>query len=99
MAILSRDQLMQIIQSKLTLSDDDLTILENITDTINEYEEKDKEDWKTKYEENDKQWRERYRARFLDPRPVPQETDTPLPEPEPEEPKSAHITVDELFSD
>lgn len=99
MAILSRDQLMQIIQSKLTDSDDDLTILENITDTINEYEEKDKEDWKTKYEENDKQWRERYRARFLDPRPVPAEAETPLPEQEPEEPKSAHITVDELFSD
>lgn len=43
-------------------SDEYLELLEYIRDN-NETE--DKEDWKSKYEENDKEWRKRYRERFF----------------------------------
>ena len=98
MAVLTKEELMKVIQEKLTDSDDDLTILENITDTINNYSDTNQEDWKTKYEENDKQWRERYKARFSEPSAKPSvEEKTPVPDPDPELPKSANYTVDDLF--
>ena len=47
-------------------SDDVIGILEDITDTITDYDTraKDSGDWKTKYEENDKAWRKKYVDRF-----------------------------------
>lgn len=43
--------------------DEALTYLENLSDTL---EESDGEDWKEKYNELDKSWRERYAQRFFD---------------------------------
>lgn len=43
-------------------SDEALTLLDDISDTFNA---KSGEDWKQKYEDNDKAWRERYKERFL----------------------------------
>lgn len=98
MAILKKEELLQLVQSKLTDSDDDLTLLENITDTINELSKEEQEDWKTKYEENDKQWRERYKARFSEPSTKQSvEEKVATPEPEDDTPKSAGITIEELF--
>ena len=50
-------------------SDDVLAILENVTDTIDDYERRIAEsgDWQTRYTENDKAWRERSRERFVSP--------------------------------
>lgn len=48
-------------------ADDALAILEDATDTLDDYEKRangDAEDWKKKFEENDKAWREKYKARF-----------------------------------
>ena len=49
---------------------DDATLkfLEDLTDTIGDLETKangDGEDWKAKYEQNDKEWRERYQQTFF----------------------------------
>lgn len=44
--------------------DDTLSFLEDATDTINSFGS-DTEDWKTKYEELDKTWRDKYKARFF----------------------------------
>lgn len=44
------------------LSDDNISLLEDIADTIDSFS--DAEDWKTKYEENDASWRKRYKERF-----------------------------------
>lgn len=49
---------------------DDATLkfLEDLTDTFSDLETRangDGEDWKTKYEENDKEWRERYQKTFF----------------------------------
>ena len=48
-------------------SDEAIQIIEDITDSVND----DDAEWKQKYEENDKNWRERYMARFMNPEPMP----------------------------
>lgn len=47
------------------LSDDKLRLLEDITDTVAAATPADGEDWKSKYEENDRAWRQKYKDRFL----------------------------------
>lgn len=69
MAVRSKDELMQILRAKLgeDSSDDTLTLMEDISDTYDELDNKakgDGTDWKTKYENNDAEWRKRYRDRF-----------------------------------
>ena len=71
MAVRTKDELLEIIKGRIgdDTSDETISFIEDITDTLSDYEEKvtksDEEDWKTKYEENDKMWREKYRERFF----------------------------------
>ena len=71
MAVKTKDELLEIIKGRIgdDSSDETISFLEDITDTLSDYEEKatnsNNEDWKTKYEENDKMWREKYRERFF----------------------------------
>lgn len=62
MAILSKDELIKKVSTYIgdKTDDDSISLLEDLTDTLNE----DGEDWKKKYEENDSNWRKRYRERF-----------------------------------
>lgn len=48
-------------------SDSTLSFIEDVTDTINDLESKvnDSTDWKKMYEDNDKEWREKYKERFF----------------------------------
>ena len=63
--ILTKEQLMDKIKTIVgDKSDDDtLSFIEDVSDTMDSYA--DKEDWKAKFEANDKAWREKYRDRFL----------------------------------
>lgn len=67
--IRSREDLMKIIESKIgdDTSDESLSIIEDFTDTLNNYEVlvRDTVDWKQKYNELDQVWRKRYRERFF----------------------------------
>lgn len=69
MAVVSKEELIQAIASVLGDTPDDtgLAILENVTDTISEYETKvvDVGDWEKKYKELDSSWRQRYTERFM----------------------------------
>ena len=67
-------------------SDEALSFIEDVTDTINDLEHKaqNETDWKSKYEENDKEWREKYKERFFSGDPVQPSTATET-EPEKEE--------------
>ena len=69
MSVKSRDELLDALKVTIGDSTDDsaLSLLEDFTDTLNDYEEKnkDKTDWKSKYEENDKAWKQRYKERFF----------------------------------
>lgn len=79
MAVVSRDELIQAISSVLgeTPDDNGLAILENLTDTISDYETKvvDTGDWENKYNELDASWRKRYAERFMSSEDVEHETD------------------------
>lgn len=67
----TKDEILEAIKNKLgeEISDEDITLLEDVTDTLNDYENKAKSetntDWKAKYEENDKAWKKRYTDRFF----------------------------------
>lgn len=74
--------------------DKTLALLENIRDTYNDLASKasDPENWKQKYEDIDKEWREKYRSAFMNP-PVPPNNSDPDPEP----PKS--LRFEDLFKE
>lgn len=69
MSIKSREELLNGAKAIFGDSETDevLEFLGDITDTLDDYENKvkDKEDWKTKYEENDSNWRKKYKERFF----------------------------------
>ena len=70
MPVLSHDDFMSAVKGLAGDSADDntLTMIENFTDTFNDLEARasDTTDWKTKYEQNDNEWREKYKARFFE---------------------------------
>ena len=94
MAVKNKDEIFEAIKIRVGDKTDDETIsfLEDVSDTLTDLETKangDGEDWKTKYEENDKNWRERYTNRFFSKDPDPE------PDPEPEVKK----TFSDLFKE
>lgn len=67
MAVRSRDEILTAIRARLgdDTSDDALAIIEDVDDTFKDYETRMSEDWKSKYDELDADWRKRYRDRFF----------------------------------
>lgn len=68
MAIVSKDELLTKLKVKFgdATDDDTLSIIEDVSDTFDDYESKTKDnsDWKSKYNELDESWRKKYRDRF-----------------------------------
>lgn len=66
----SKDDILSTISAVLgeNNSEDAITLLEDITDTLDDYETRTKDStaWKQKYEENDKAWRQKYKDRFFE---------------------------------
>lgn len=92
---LSREDFMKSIKDKIgeDNSDEAVTFLENMTDTFDEMEKEikgDGVDWKAMYEKNDKEWRDKYTARFYQGSTQEDDIDDHK---EPEPPK----TFEELF--
>lgn len=70
MAIRTMEELrnaVDIILNERT-DDDALAFIEDFTDTIGELEKRVNENvnWKEKFEQNDREWREKYRKRFFE---------------------------------
>ena len=67
MAVRKKDELLSAIRARLgdDTSDEALSLIEDFHDTLNDYDSRVGEDWKSKYEENDKTWRQKYRDRFF----------------------------------
>lgn len=70
MAILSKDDFLKKVNSVLgdRADDEAINFLEDMADTYNDLQTKlegDGEDWKKKYEENDRAWQQKYRRRFM----------------------------------
>lgn len=76
-------------------SDEVLAVIEDVTDTIDDYERKlgDGTDWEVKYNELDNEWREKYKARFFNAEAEDEAED--VTEDEDEE----ILTYDDLFED
>lgn len=67
MAVVTHDNLMERVRSLIgeDSSDEALALIEDFTDTFTDLETRTGEDWKSKYDELDKTWREKYKARFF----------------------------------
>jgi hypothetical protein len=68
MAVRTKEELLESIKGLLAddTSDESIALLEDVTDTFDEQKSKtDTEDWKKKYEDNDREWRQKYRDRFF----------------------------------
>lgn len=94
--IRSKDELIGMISARIgeDNSDEAIALLEDVTDTFNNYETltKDNTDWKTKYEENDTEWRNKYKERFMSGTPEDDE------EVVPDVPEEKKYTFDSLFT-
>ena len=96
MSVLSRDEFLKKLKEKIgeSTDDNDLKLIEDFTDTYDDLvsSAKPEIDWKKKYEENDKEWRTKYKERFFNSTSQPDEPE-PEPEPEPDD-----ISFDDLFT-
>lgn len=70
LAIRTRDELMNLINERITATDDaTLELIGDITDTLSDFDNRIV-DADTRYADLDKSWREKYRERFLGAPPV-----------------------------
>lgn len=99
MAVKTREEILESFKSRLgeNPDDDSISFLEDFTDTLDDFEKRakgDGTDWKSKYEENDANWRKKYTERFFSVEPEPE----PKPEPKPE-PDDTPRTFSDLFKE
>lgn len=93
MAKLSKDELIEKVRKYVGDRKDDETIeiIEDISDSIDSSEA---DDWKKKYEENDKMWRDKYISRFVEKKE--DEPDTPT---EHDEEEKEYNSFEDLFEE
>nr|DAN91681.1 MAG TPA: hypothetical protein [Caudoviricetes sp.] len=99
MAVKTREEILESFKTRLGENTDDesISFLEDVTDTLDDFEKRakgDGTDWKSKYEENDANWRKKYTERFFSVEPEPE----PKPEPKPE-PDDTPRTFSDLFKE
>lgn len=79
MAVKTKAEILESIRKRVGDSTDDETLefLEDVTDTLSDLETRasDSTDWKGKYDELDKSWREKYRERFFSSDPKEEKTE------------------------
>ena len=96
MSVRTNEEIMTMLKDIIGESTDDnaLNFIEDVSDTLNHYSEtaSDKTDWKQRYEDNDKEWREKYRNRFFS-----KPDNEPEPEPDPEPNKDKPMKYEDLF--
>ena len=102
MAIVTMNDLLNQVNILIgeNTSDESISLIENVTDTFNDLNEKannnEAEKWKTKYEENDKEWRNKYKSRFMSGGTEKPDNELDITEP-PEPPKKR--TFESLFKE
>lgn len=102
MAFLERDEYFDRIREVIGDRTDDaaLQFLDDVTETYDTLTERaeggEAEEWKRKYEENDKMWSERYKERFFNGRPAKYKR-TETAEIDENGDYKENITIDELF--
>lgn len=91
MAVKTIEEIMGAVRARVgeDTSDEALAFVEDVSDTLSSLSSA--EDWKKKYEDNDAEWRNKYRERFFNP-------DKPDPDPDPQ-PETERLTFDKLFKE
>lgn len=97
MSVKSTEELMTALRERLgeDISDETLGFIEDVKDTLEDREKDSKVDWKAKYEENDKTWRQKYRDRFFN---GPSEDERDMDDDEEEKPPRKY-TYENLFKE
>lgn len=99
MAVVNKDTIMERLRENFNDNDSDdvLGLLEDVTDTLNDYQSRLEEngDWKERYEQNDREWRQKYKDRFFNNDPEPDPDPDPEPDKDPEQ--ATPTTFEELF--
>jgi len=97
MAIVNKDDLIRRLAERFSDDDSDevIQLTEDLSDTLNNYDSRvnDSEDWKTKFEENDAEWRKKYKERFKDTSNRNENNDNQNPN----EDDYKNVTFDDLF--
>ena len=97
MAVVNKDTIMERLRENFNDNDSDdvLGLLEDVTDTLNDYQSRLEEngDWKERYEQNDREWRQKYKDRFFNNDPEPD----PEAEPDKDPEQATPTTFEELF--
>ena len=99
--IKSKEELIEEIRAVVgdDTSDNVIALIENVSDTMTELETSDGEEWKQKYEENDKMWREKYISRFTEGKAEPTAEPTePTTEPTADD-EEKEKTFEDLFEE
>lgn len=92
MAVRTDEEIMQAVQTRIgeDVSDEALAFVQDIRDTLADRKASSGEDWKSKYEQCDADWRKKYRDAFFN-------TPTENPEPKPEDNPDKPLTFENLF--
>lgn len=93
MAKLSKDELLEKVRAYVGDRSDDETI-EIIEDISDSFDASDADEWKQKYEDNDKMWRDKYISRFYDKKEEELEAPT-----EHEEVEKEYNSYEDLFEE
>lgn len=71
MAVKTKAEILELVKVRIgdDTSDEALAIIEDVNDTLDDYETRiaDSGDWKARYEQNDAEWRQKYKDRFFQP--------------------------------
>lgn len=98
--VLNKEEFLATLKNRVgeDTSDDAIKFLEDMSDTYDDLVNRtgDSDEWKKKYEENDKSWRDKYTKRFFE------KTD-PASTPKPEQLEDGEgdnaIKIEDLFKD
>lgn len=93
MAKLTKNELIEKVRKYVGDRTDDETI-EIIEDISDSFDSADADEWKQKFEENDKMWRDKYISRFLEKKEDELDTLT-----EPEEEEKEYNSFEDLFDE
>ena len=98
MAVKTKEEILESIKGLMAddTSDESIALLEDISDTFDEQKNNtDTEDWKKKYEDNDREWRQKYRDRFFSTG----SDDVPKPKELQPEPDNSPKKFEDLFKE
>jgi len=94
MSVKTKDELLASVRAIVgeDTSDATLELFDDIADTLDNFSNSENINYKEKYEQNDREWRQKYRDRFMNGKPEDEEEET-------EEDSGKKYTYESLFKE